>query len=136
MHDVGDMAGVNTASSAGEYSVICLIYRQHTRFHDTTIFSALARPERACMSHPDCPAAAVDFLADRGFDPVFGARPVKRAVQRNLETILAKAILHGDFQEEDTIVVDADEHGLKLSKGAPGARSDSSLPGAATPVSV
>lgn len=127
--EVGDMAGVYTALSA--------CFTDSIPGFMTPRLSLHSQLEHVCMSHTDCPAAAVDFLADRGFDPVFGARPVKRAVQRNLETILAKAILHGDFQEEDTIVVDADEHGLKLSKGAPGARSDSSLPGAAgVPVSV
>ena len=38
---------------------------------------------------------------------MYGARPVKRAVQRELETGLAKALLRGDFGEEDTVVVDA-----------------------------
>ncbi|KAK9861322.1 hypothetical protein WJX84_009348 [Apatococcus fuscideae] len=51
---------------------------------------------------------AEDYLVAKGYDPVFGARPVKRAVQRELETSLAKALLRGDFQEEDTILVSAD----------------------------
>ncbi|KAK9904142.1 hypothetical protein WJX75_005374 [Coccomyxa subellipsoidea] len=51
--------------------------------------------------------SAVDYLATKGFDPVYGARPVKRAVQRDLETGLAKALLRGDFGEEDTVVVEA-----------------------------
>lgn len=42
-------------------------------------------------------AAAVDYLATRGYDPAFGARPVKRVVQQELETALAKGILRGDF---------------------------------------
>lgn len=50
---------------------------------------------------------AIDFIAARGFDPTYGARPVKRAVQRELETPLAKALLRGDFEEDDVIVVDA-----------------------------
>lgn len=41
-------------------------------------------------------------LQTKGYDPVFGARPVKRAVQRELETGLAKALLRGEFGEEDT----------------------------------
>ena len=41
----------------------------------------------------------------KGYDPVYGARPVKRAVQRELETALAKALLRGDFLEEDVIGV-------------------------------
>eukprot|EP00803_Ostreobium_quekettii_P010828 evm.model.scf_150EXC.1 EVM.evm.TU.scf_150EXC.1 scf_150EXC:4224-11534(-) len=52
--------------------------------------------------------SALEYLAAKGFDPVFGARPVKRAVQRELETKLAKAMLRGEFQEEDTVVVEAD----------------------------
>ena len=44
---------------------------------------------------------------EKGYDPVYGARPVKRAVQRELETALAKALLRGDFGEDDTVVVDA-----------------------------
>jgi ATP-dependent Clp protease ATP-binding subunit ClpB len=51
--------------------------------------------------------AAVDYLGREGYDPVYGARPVKRAVQRELETGLAKALLKGEFEEEDTIIVDA-----------------------------
>ncbi len=45
-------------------------------------------------------------------------RPVKRAVQRELETTLAKALLRGDFVDEDTIVVDADDEGLIMTRGA------------------
>lgn len=48
-----------------------------------------------------------DDTQAKGFDPVYGARPVKRAVQRELETGLAKALLRGDIGEEDTVLVDA-----------------------------
>jgi ATP-dependent Clp protease ATP-binding subunit ClpA len=41
--------------------------------------------------------AALDHLADAGYDPVYGARPVKRAIQRELENPLAKALLRGEF---------------------------------------
>lgn len=60
---------------------------------------------------------AVDYLAREGYDPVYGARPVKRAVQRELETGLAKAMLKGEFEEEDTVVVDAGPDGLTFSRG-------------------
>jgi len=46
-------------------------------------------------------------LQEKGYDPAYGARPVKRAVQRELETSLAKGFLRGDFGEDDTVVVDA-----------------------------
>lgn len=45
--------------------------------------------------------AAVEYLATRGYDPAFGARPVKRVVQQELETALAKGILRGDFAVGD-----------------------------------
>jgi len=53
--------------------------------------------------------SALDFLAEVGFDPVFGARPLKRAIQRELETQIAKAILRSEFNEGDTIFVDVGE---------------------------
>lgn len=40
---------------------------------------------------------ALDYLAAKGFDPVFGGRPVRRLIQRELETPLARALLRGDF---------------------------------------
>ena len=53
--------------------------------------------------------SALDFLAEVGFDPVFGARPLKRAIQRELETQIAKSILRSEFNEGDTIFVDVGE---------------------------
>ena len=47
------------------------------------------------------------WIQEKGYDPVYGARPVKRAVQRELETTLAKGMLRGEFGEEDTVVVEA-----------------------------
>lgn len=51
----------------------------------------------------------------KGFDPVYGARPVKRAVQQELETGLAKALLRGDITDEETVVVSAE--GGKEARG-------------------
>ncbi len=50
--------------------------------------------------------AALSNLADAGFDPVYGARPLKRAIQRYIENPLAQQILKGEFAEGDTIEVD------------------------------
>ena len=52
--------------------------------------------------------AALAKLAEAGFDPVYGARPLKRAIQQELENPLAKAILEGRFGPKDTIVVDVE----------------------------
>jgi ATP-dependent Clp protease ATP-binding subunit ClpB len=62
--------------------------------------------------------AALDFLAEVGFDPVYGARPLKRAIQRELETKIAKSILRGEFGESDTIFVDIENERLTF-KGLP-----------------
>jgi ATP-dependent Clp protease ATP-binding subunit ClpB len=50
---------------------------------------------------------ALDLLGNVGFDPVYGARPLKRAIQQQLENPLAKEILEGKFQPGDTVAVDA-----------------------------
>ncbi|MEB3169700.1 MAG: ATP-dependent chaperone ClpB, partial [Synechococcaceae cyanobacterium] len=50
-------------------------------------------------------AEALDWLAGVGYDPVYGARPLKRAIQRELETPIAKAILAGSFAAGATLVV-------------------------------
>jgi ATP-dependent Clp protease ATP-binding subunit ClpB len=51
---------------------------------------------------------AVDLLAQLGFDPNYGARPVKRVIQQMVENEIAVGILKGDFAEEDTVLVDVD----------------------------
>ncbi|TPX28495.1 ATP-dependent chaperone ClpB [Cylindrospermopsis raciborskii] len=62
--------------------------------------------------------SALDFLAEVGYDPVYGARPLKRALQRELETKIAKAILRGEFDEGDTIFVDVQNERL-VFRGSP-----------------
>ncbi len=59
---------------------------------------------------------AIDFLAELGYDPVYGARPLKRAIQRYLETTIAKSILRGEFQAGDTIFVDVEEERLTFKR--------------------
>jgi ATP-dependent Clp protease ATP-binding subunit ClpB len=64
--------------------------------------------------------AARDALAEAGWDPTYGARPLKRAIQRMLENPLALRLLEGEFAEGDVVRVDAGEDGLVFEKaGAP-----------------
>jgi ATP-dependent Clp protease ATP-binding subunit ClpB len=58
-------------------------------------------------------AAARRHLAERGFNPLYGARPLKRVIQRELQDPLALALLQGDFGEGDTVQVDL--HGERLT---------------------
>ncbi len=60
--------------------------------------------------------AALGFLAEVGYDPVYGARPLKRAIQRELETAIAKAILRGEFHDGDTIFVDVENERLSFKR--------------------
>ena len=56
---------------------------------------------------------AKDFVTEHGYDPVYGARPLKRFLQKHVETLSAKLILSGDVGMEDTIVIDVDGDHLK-----------------------
>jgi len=60
--------------------------------------------------------AAIDFLSELGYDPVYGARPLKRAIQKYLETAIAKSILRGEFQGGDTIFVDVEDERLTFKR--------------------
>ncbi|CAN0924319.1 Chaperone protein ClpB3, chloroplastic [Linum grandiflorum] len=51
---------------------------------------------------------AVEFLGNLGYDPSYGARPVKRVIQQNVENEIAKGILRGEFKDEDTVVIDTE----------------------------
>ncbi|XLR24870.1 hypothetical protein S83_052770, partial [Arachis hypogaea] len=52
--------------------------------------------------------AAIELLGSLGYDPNYGARPVKRVIQQNVENELAKGILRGEFKDEDTILIDTE----------------------------
>ncbi|MBT8136684.1 MAG: ATP-dependent chaperone ClpB [Gammaproteobacteria bacterium] len=68
--------------------------------------------------HIELTAQAVDMLAESGFDPVYGARPLRRAIQQHVENPLAQEILSGKFAPGDTIQVDAQGVGLAFDKAA------------------
>src|SRR3712207_5519902 len=58
--------------------------------------------------------AAKEFLAEEGYDPKFGARPLARAIRRYVENPLSSRIIGGEFGPDDTVVVDRAEDGLAL----------------------
>ncbi|HAS52325.1 MAG TPA: type VI secretion system ATPase TssH, partial [Gammaproteobacteria bacterium] len=67
----------------------------------------------------DVSEAALDWLGEAGFDPVYGARPLKRAIQQALENPLARRILAGEFGPGDTVAVDAGRDGLAFGRHSP-----------------
>ena len=60
--------------------------------------------------------AACSYIADNGFDPVYGARPLKRFIQKNVETLAARLILEGKAGRGDTIVIDLKDDVLTAEK--------------------
>jgi ATP-dependent Clp protease ATP-binding subunit ClpB len=63
--------------------------------------------------------AARDLLIEEGYDPVYGARPLKRTIQRRVLDPLALGVLQGDFREGDLVRAEVDRGGLVLRKAAP-----------------
>ena len=57
--------------------------------------------------------AAKQFVVDGGYEPMYGARPLKRFLQKNVETLAAKLILSGEIGAEDTILIDVEDGALK-----------------------
>ncbi|WP_071058804.1 ATP-dependent chaperone ClpB [Pelistega sp. MC2] len=79
----------------------------------------LSRLEQRLASqemHLEVSEEALAKIAENGFDPVFGARPLKRAIQQYLENALSKRILEGDFGANDTIVVGVDGDNFTFTK--------------------
>ena len=59
--------------------------------------------------------AASDWLSKHGYDPVYGARPLKRIIQRNVENVLATMVLNGDIPDGSTVSVSASKDGLTIN---------------------
>jgi ATP-dependent Clp protease ATP-binding subunit ClpA len=60
--------------------------------------------------------AAREWLVREGYDPAYGARPLKRAIQRHILDRLAMRVLEGEFREGDTVQVDAESGALQFIK--------------------
>src|SRR5574337_808078 len=102
------------------------------RIDETVVFHALGREHIAAIAkiqlralaarlekmdmRLDVSPAALDELAKAGFDPVFGARPLKRAIQQRIENPVAKLILEGKFGPNDVIPVDVEAGEFTFSR--------------------
>jgi ATP-dependent Clp protease ATP-binding subunit ClpB len=102
------------------------------RIDDLIIFHALSRSElslivglqirriQAMLSDQkiflEVTPAAQDFIAAVGYDPTYGARPLKRAIQRQLQNPIATKILENTFTEGDTILIDVVDKAIEFSK--------------------
>jgi ATP-dependent Clp protease ATP-binding subunit ClpB len=90
--------------------------RQHMKqIIDIQIAGLMSRLEERKI-HVVLTDAAKDYLVQEGYDPIYGARPLKRTIQRRVLDPLALRVLEGDFREGDTVVVDAAIGGLNFEK--------------------
>jgi ATP-dependent Clp protease ATP-binding subunit ClpC len=101
------------------------------RLDDVIVFNSLERPDihriiditlknvfkriEALGYHVELTEKAKDFLAEKGYDPSYGARPLNRAIQKYLEDQVAEEILKGELAEGDTIMADYDGVGESLT---------------------
>jgi len=69
--------------------------------------------------HVDLTDAAKDFIVSEGYDPMYGARPLKRTIQRRVLDPLAMRVLEGDFHEGDRVAIDVEDNGLSFIKKQP-----------------
>ncbi|HRR95544.1 MAG TPA: hypothetical protein P5150_02260, partial [Candidatus Ratteibacteria bacterium] len=60
-----------------------------------------------------------EYIAEKGYDETFGARPLKRLIQREIENVLAGKILSGEFKEGDNVVIDCRNNQLAFSLKSP-----------------
>jgi ATP-dependent Clp protease ATP-binding subunit ClpB len=66
--------------------------------------------------HVELSDAAKAFIVSEGYDPTYGARPLKRTIQRRVLDPLAMRVLEGEFHEGDRVVVDVGQNGLSFEK--------------------
>ncbi len=90
--------------------------RAHIREIAKIQLAGLAKRLRERDIKLDISADALDLLGRFGFDPVYGARPLKRAIQSLIENPLAKEVLAGRFMPKDTVVIDARGGSLEFRK--------------------
>ncbi len=97
-----------------------IIFKTLTQEEITQIVGFMAKEVQNRLNERDITFELTDgakeWLAKEGFDPFFGARPLRRALQRHVENALAKAILAGEFVEGDHVLVESDGAGLTFHK--------------------
>jgi ATP-dependent Clp protease ATP-binding subunit ClpB len=90
--------------------------RQHMKRIIDIQLAGLTRRLEERKIHVELTDAAKDQLVREGYDPAYGARPLKRAIQRSVLDPLALRVLDGQFREGETIVVDAADGRLRFEK--------------------
>ncbi len=97
-----------------------IVFRQLTRQDVISILDVEVEKVRKRLAHKNIDIrlsdSARDFLIEKGYDPAFGARPLRRAIERYLEDPLAEEILRGKIHESEVVEVTADNDGLQFGQ--------------------
>ncbi len=93
--------------------------KQHVRAIAQLLLDKVIRMLKAQNIKAEIDNSVVDFIAEKGYEPEFGARPMKRVIQKYIENELAKYILKGDVQEGDSIKLKITNNKLIIEKLAP-----------------
>jgi ATP-dependent Clp protease ATP-binding subunit ClpC len=112
------------------------------RFDDILVFRSLGRDELTQILelelekvrkrlaerdiHFELDTSARDLLLEKGFDPTYGARPMRRAVERFLEDPMAEEIIRGDLREGETISISAKDDKLEFTQKESSAKGEDS----------
>jgi len=100
-----------------EVVVFHALAEQHIKSIASIQLQGLAKRLQAMDMQLDVTDAAIKEIANAGFDPVYGARPLKRAIQAEIENPLAREILSGSFAAKDTVTVDYKGGRMVFAKG-------------------
>ncbi|MCK4868338.1 MAG: AAA family ATPase, partial [Alphaproteobacteria bacterium] len=96
-----------------------LLFHRLTRVHMTSIVEIQLKRLQALLADRkitlELDEAAKVWLGDTGYDPVYGARPLKRVIQNALQNTLAQMILEGSIDDGETVTVSAGEGGLLVN---------------------
>ena len=96
-------------------------YKPLTRTEIAAIVNLMVKSLNARMEekqlHVELTEKAMEAVIDRGFDPVYGARPLKRYLQSRVETLIARRIIAGDVEPGSTLTVDMGEDGGFVIRG-------------------
>ncbi len=98
-----------------------IIFHSLSEYHIKQIVDLLVKDvQRRLSEHGigiELTESAKLWLVKQGYDPMYGARPLRRAIQRYIENPLSKSILQGEFSEGDSILIDSKADGLIFTKG-------------------
>jgi ATP-dependent Clp protease ATP-binding subunit ClpB len=104
---------------------IILFHRLFRAQMDGVVSIQIARLQRLLADRKitlDLDAKAKAWLAEAGYDPVYGARPLKRVIQRSLQDTLAEQLLEGLIKDGDAVHISANKDGLTINERAKGTK--------------